>query len=535
MNNQKKYQDEDSSNEKTISKLTATPSYYMKSSSDNIFRIQLAEPEPSLSIFTVEPFSKQNKVIGKKRKRNEVVDQKSKNNKQLNSVEFKKTIDNFEQEFKQIGLINDIPKAKKSTVNLGLLLLSLNIFDFVKVDSNKLNKTLENTLIKDGVTDINFREILNRLKDTKDMRLVKIRQMINKFNNMDIGDSQIFEIFSKIVNYYDNKLNVCEFEVDAINWKDINIHKTNEKISSHKNLLINKTKNISSVERVYDRGFFRSMIYLLNKKGKPDQDLIEAFGRTKVVLDRRYESKLAPKYLSLIENIYEGKEKCNNILKNIISLVKSINNNEDVPDDLLYTLFEEEKSVKKAPRKSKQLEVQNNNIICNEKFNIAAEDRMLEKSISTNNIIKIDTSAFLDNKEIEKRIHEEKKKLFRPSDYNNVLFNVNVNLNLNLNVNVTNNESGTKSTIIKIDYDSINKHINNLPPPDDAVTITASEKTLSASSVSYKSKKKKSKIFMVSKVKREEFQLMPIKNINFEIRPTFKKNKKCITNTIINN
>jgi hypothetical protein len=529
MNNPKKHQDDDPSNEKTVSKFGQTPSYYINSSPDNIFRINLAEPEHTSSIVTVEPHRKQNKVIGKKRKRNEEVEQNlCLNKKYLSRNEFKNTINEFEQEFKQIGLTIETPKDKKTTVNLGLLHFSQNIFDFVKLDSNKLNKTLENNLGRDGISETGIKYILNKLRNTKSMRLADTREMINRFNNIDFSNSHIFDICTKIVNYYDNKLNECDYEFEGINWKDINKNKTSEKISSYRNLIINKTKKLSSVERLYDRVVSRSLIYLLNKKGRFDNELKEALCKTNLVLDKKYIPALPLKYLNQIESLFDG-NKCENIFKYVLSLIQYINNKNEIPEDLLYILFDEEEIVKKSPRKPKQEE--QTNIIKNEAIIIPAEVPKSEKSTSAKNIIKIDTSAFLDNKEIEKRIQEEKKKLFIPSDCgNNVLFNVNVNLNVNLKVNVTNSETGTKSTIIKIDYDSINKHIHNQQLIDDGLTITASDKTISVCS-----RKKKNKIFVVSKVKREEFQLMPIKNINFEIRPTFKKNKKYNTSAIINN
>lgn len=533
MNNQKKYQDEDSLYENSISKHGKSYSNHKYDSPDNIVRFQLAEPEPSSSILTVEPIRKQTKIIGKKRKRNDINEDKPKDNNTLTNDEFRNTIKEFQQDFKDIGLLEENKVDTKSSTNLGILLLSQNIFDFVRIESNKLNKTLENTFLKEGMSGTNLKGIMNKMKNTKDKRLMRTRNMINRFNNIDFSNSSILGLFNKIVNYYDNKINECDFEFDRTNWKDINIHKTTEKIFSYKGLLINKTKNISSMERLYDRVVSRSLIYLLNKKGRTDNELSEALCKASEVFDKKYVTRVTPKYLNHIESLYEGSDNCNNILKYILSLIHCINTGKDIPDDFLYSLFDEEEECKKISRKPK-LEVQQKSIVCNDVIEIPAADKKTELSASKN-IIKIDTSAFLDNKEIEKRIQEEKIRLFKPTEGgNNVLFNVNVNLNVNLNVNVTNNENGAKNTIIKIDYDALNRQINN-QPEDDAITLTDSDKTVSASSVSSKSIKKKNKIFSINKVKREEFQLMPIKNINFEIRPTLKKNRKCITNSIINN
>jgi hypothetical protein len=532
MNNQKNYQDEDSSYKNSISKHSKAHPTNSNGSLDNVFRIHFTEMEPSSSIYTVEPIHKQIKFTGKKRKRNEENRVNTKDSKNLTTKEFQNTLDDFDEDFKQLGIARDSHIEKKSSVNLGVLLLFQNIFDYLRLDSNRLNKTIEGTFIKDGISDTNIKNVLSKLKTTKDKRLADLQQSINRYSNIDLVNSNILELFEKILNYFDKKINVCDFEYEAINWKYLNLFNTSEKISSHRNVILNKTKKVSSIEKLYDNVISRSLIYLLNRKGKADSELIEYLQRTNEVFDKKYVSNISPKYLNQIESIYEDSDKGSNIIKYMLSLVQFINSGKELPDDYLYSVFDKEFIEKKNFRKFKPVETKN--ILCESEVT-PVEEKKPDVSILGKNIIKIDTSAFLDNKVIEKKIQEEKEKLFKPIDCtnNNVLFNVNVNLNVNLNVNVTNNQNRAKNTIIKIDYDSINKQINNLPD-DDAVTITDSDKTISVNSVRIKSKKK-NKIFMVSKVKRDEFSLMQIKNINFEIRPTLKKNRKSTTNSIINN
>ena len=508
---------------------------------------EIPEQEASSNI-TVDLRKKffSSEVIGKKRKREQM--SKSEEKDKMDIKKFSTTMYEYRNEFESLGIITDsnlggycYKSEEKKNIITSLSMLNFNIYNYIRVDNNKINKLFENYLNKEEnyFYDKSIKEDIEKIKKSCNTYNGDI---IHNFNNIDLNNTILFELFSKVLNYYDNQLNDNDYEIDTLNWKDI-FNKNVEKVASYRDLYVKKLKFTNKVDQLYERILNRSLIYMINKKNfKVDSDLNNALNSSIKLLN--YGSKLPfirNRFKNRIRSLYSDDNLC--VMKYITYIIYFINKGLDIPDSLIYNIISDKE--KNKPKRGRTPNIVSLSTLSstntfsprktiNKKEKVKDDKKysISRQSYSENNngknIIKIETSSFLD-KDDNKKINNthNNSELFKPNNHN-FLVNFNVNLNVNVNLNLSNKNNEKRNSIIKIGYDSL-KNINfnnNNNNDDDDKTITVNSEnddTLSSMSIKEEKKLERNKIFQVDKIRKEEnFQLY--KSIDFEINP--KRNKK---------